>query len=55
MEKIKVLVANDHSTFYKGLYRLIEDVEDMEIGVKAADGEEIRSSDNPRITCAHRR
>ncbi len=40
LKKIRVLVADDHPAFREGLCRLLEDVEDLEIVAKAADGEE---------------
>ena len=40
MEKIKILVADDHSIFREGLCQLLEGEEDLEVVAKAADGEE---------------
>ena len=40
MEKIKVLVADDHPAFREGLGRLLAEEKDIEIVAKAADGEE---------------
>ncbi len=40
MEKIRVLVADDHPAFREGLCRLLEDEEDFEIVAMSADGEE---------------
>jgi len=40
MEKIKVLVADDHPVFREGLCQLLEHEEDLECVAKPADGEE---------------
>jgi len=40
MNKIKVLVADDHPTFREGLARFLDDEEDFECVAKVADGEE---------------
>ena len=38
MEKIRLLIADDHPTFLEGLSRLLQDEEDMECIAKSADG-----------------
>ena len=43
MEKIKILIAEDHQMFRKGLVALLNNREDMEIVGEAADGVEIIS------------
>jgi two-component system, NarL family, response regulator NreC len=40
MDRIRILVAEDHELFRKGICRLIENVPDMEIVGEAADGED---------------
>jgi DNA-binding NarL/FixJ family response regulator len=40
MPKIRVIVADDHLTFREGLCRLINDMEEVEVVGRAADGEE---------------
>ncbi len=40
MNKIKVLVADDHPTFREGLCHFLTEEKDMEVVAKAADGEE---------------
>ena len=40
MSKIKVMIADDHPAFREGLYRLLDDEEDMEVVARPADGEE---------------
>jgi len=40
MEKIRVLVADDHPTFREGLVRILAEEEDMEVVAQAANGEE---------------
>ena len=40
MEKIKVLVADDHPAFREGLCRFLEDEEYLEVVAKPADGQE---------------
>ena len=40
VEKIKLLVADDHPAFREGLCRLLEDEDDLEVVAKAVDGEE---------------
>jgi len=40
VQKIKILVADDHPAFREGLCRLIEEEEDMEVVATAADGGE---------------
>ena len=40
MEKIRVLIADDHPAFLEGLCRLLNDEEDIEVIAKAADGKE---------------
>ena len=40
MERIKVLVADDHPAFREGLCRLLEEEGDLEVVARAADGEE---------------
>ena len=40
MEKIRILVADDHPTFRDGLCRFIEEESDLEVVAKAMDGEE---------------
>ena len=40
MEKVRVLVADDHPVFREGLCRLLSDQEDLEIVGKTVDGEE---------------
>ena len=40
MNKIKVLIADDHPAFREGLSRLLNAEEDLEVIAKAADGEE---------------
>ncbi len=39
MEKIKVLVADDHPTFREGLCRLLQDEKDLEVVAASGDGE----------------
>ena len=41
MEKIKVLIADDHPVFREGLCRFLEDEEDIEVVDQATDGKEI--------------
>ena len=43
MERIKVLVADDHLAFREGLCRFLEDEEDLEIVAKPVDGQETAS------------
>jgi len=38
MEKIRLLIADDHPTFREGLARLLEDEEDLECIAEASDG-----------------
>jgi len=38
MEKIRLLIADDHPTFLEGLSRLLQDEEDLECIAKSADG-----------------
>jgi len=38
MEKIRLLIADDHPAFREGLSRLLEDEEDLECVAKSADG-----------------
>lgn len=40
MNKIKILVADDHPAFRDGLCRFLEDEEDMDVVARATDGEE---------------
>ena len=40
MEKIKVLVADDHPAFREGLCRLLEDEADLEVVARTANGQE---------------
>lgn len=40
MEKIKVLIADDHPAFREGLCRFLEDEDDIEVVAHATDGEE---------------
>lgn len=40
MEKIKLLVADDHPVFREGLCRLLEDEKDIEVVAKVGSGEE---------------
>jgi len=40
MEKIRILVADDHPTFRDGLCRFIEEESDLEVVAKSVDGEE---------------
>ncbi|MFC2001143.1 response regulator transcription factor [Chloroflexota bacterium] len=40
MEKIKVLVADDHLAFREGLCRFLEDEEDLEVVAKPIDDQE---------------
>ena len=40
MEKIKVLVADDHPAFREGLCRLLKDETDLEVVAMPEDGEE---------------
>ena len=40
MQKIRLLIADDHPTFREGLSRLLEDEEDLECVAKSADGME---------------
>ena len=40
MDRIRVLVADDHPAFREGLCRLLEEEEDLEVVARAADGEE---------------
>lgn len=40
VEKIHILVADDHPAFREGLCRLLEDEKDLEIVAKAEDGEQ---------------
>jgi DNA-binding NarL/FixJ family response regulator len=40
MEKIRVLIADDHPAFREGLCRLLEDEKDLECVAKPSDGEE---------------
>jgi len=40
MEKIRILVADDHPTFRDGLCRFIEEESDLEVVAKSMDGEE---------------
>ena len=40
MEKIRVLIADDHPTFREGLCRILNDEEDLEVVVMAANGKE---------------
>lgn len=39
MDKIKVLVADDHPTFREGLCRLLQDEKDLEVVASSGDGE----------------
>ena len=40
MDKIRVVVADDHPAFREGLCRFLEDEEDLEVVAKAVNGEE---------------
>ena len=40
MEKIRVLVADDHPTFREGLCHFLEGEDDLQVIAKAGDGEE---------------
>jgi len=40
MEKIKVLIADDHPAYREGLCRFLESQEDLEVVAQATDGEE---------------
>ncbi|MFC1992180.1 response regulator [Chloroflexota bacterium] len=40
MEKIRILIADDHPTFQEGLYRLLSDEEDLEVIARTADGKD---------------
>lgn len=40
MEKIKILIADDHAVFRQGTRRLLEDEPDLEVVGEAGDGEE---------------
>jgi DNA-binding NarL/FixJ family response regulator len=35
MNKIKVIIADDHPAFREGLYRLLDDEEDIEVVAKS--------------------
>lgn len=41
MERIRVLLADDHPFFRDGLRMLLEETSDMEVAAEAADGDEV--------------
>jgi DNA-binding NarL/FixJ family response regulator len=44
MEKIRVVIADNHPAFREGLCRLLADEKELEVVGQAADGEEVVTS-----------
>ncbi len=54
MEKIRVVIADNHPAFREGLCRLLADEKELEVVGQAGDGEEIVSLSKELETgCSH--
>ena len=49
MERIKVLIADDHAVLREGTRQILEQEQDIKVVAEAGDGEEVPAADRGRM------